>query len=77
MSDLGTARGSITIDVSQLEAARQAVQAFATGVNTNLTGINSAAVSASQGITSMAGAVRGLASAFGIAFGVQGLVQLG
>lgn len=72
----GGAVGSITINTSQLAAARAAVNAFATGVNTSLTGINAGANKAQAGIGSMAGSLRGLAGAFGLSLGVAGAVQL-
>lgn len=72
----GGAVGKLTIDVSQLAAARAAVNAFATGVNTSLTGINAGANKAQAGIGNMAGSLRGLAGAFGLSLGVAGAVQL-
>lgn len=77
MSDnLGSARGSIYIDVSQPQTVPGIMQGVATGTNRAMGQINSSANQASAGISTMASAVRGLAGAFGISFGIQGVVQL-
>ncbi len=73
----GGAQGRITIDTSQLAAARAAVNAFATGTNTTLTGINSSIVKTQNSFAGLASAARQVAGAFGISFGVAGAVQLG
>lgn len=77
MSDLGVARGRLEVDYSQLAEARAAVQAFATGATTALTGINSSTATATQGLTGLASAARSFAGAFGISLGAAGIVQLG
>jgi len=73
----GAAQGSITINTSQLAAARAAVNSFATGVNTTLTGINPAIVKTEASFGGLTGAANQLASAFGLSLSIGGAVQLG
>lgn len=76
-TNLGAAQGSITINTSQLAAARASVQAFATGVNTTLTGVSKGTAAAEKSVSSLSNSFKQLAGALGISFGVAGVVQLG
>lgn len=74
--NLGTARGSIVIDTSQLAQAQAQVNAFAASTNTAMGGMNRSINSTQSGITSLAGSMKGLAGALGFSIGIQSLAQL-
>lgn len=77
MSDsLNTASGRITIDTSQAEQAPAKMSAVAQGINQAFSQVNASSAQAASGITMLSTAMRGLAGAFGISFGVQGVKQL-
>lgn len=63
--DVGQARGSITIDTSQLAQARAAVQAFASGADTDLNKFSNSAGRAEQRVDGLGAALRGLGFALG------------
>lgn len=72
---LGQATGSITISTAQLAQAQAAVKAFATGVNTTLTGINVGTAQAQRGISGFAGAFNQLGGAVGVSLSVAGAMR--
>lgn len=76
-ANLVAAQGSITINTTQAQQAVPVMQQVATGIMNAFTGINTQANTAQQGISNVTRVVTGLAGAFGISFGAQGVVQLG
>jgi hypothetical protein len=78
MSDsLNRAVGRLEIDTSQAEQAPAKMAGVAAGINKSMSSVGAGANQAAAGISMMTSAVRGLAGAFGVGIGAQGLAQLG
>lgn len=74
--NLGSARGSITIDTSQAQQAPAVMRQVASGIAQSMAGVNASTNKATAGFGALAGSVRGLAGAFGVSLGVQTAMQL-
>jgi len=75
-SNLGAARGSITIDTSQAQQAPAVMAGVAQGITRAMSGVNASVSGTNATLSSMLGVTRGLAGALGITFGAQGVAQL-
>lgn len=76
MSDLNQARGSIYIDTSQPQQVPGIMQGVAQGINSAMSQVGAGSTQATNSLTSLASAARGVAGAFGVSFGIQGVKQI-
>lgn len=77
MSDsLNSAVGKIIIDTSQPQTVPGIMQGVAQGINSAMGQVSAGSNQAAAGLSAMATAARGVAGAFGVGLGVQGLKQL-
>ncbi len=75
-SELGQARGSITIDYSQPQIAVAALRNIANAIQGDLLKIDAGAKKAQAGLNSLSGVLQKLGGAFGVSLGLAGLVQV-
>lgn len=75
--NLGAAQGSITINTTQAQQAVPVMQQVAQGITQAMNQVGAGANNAQLGLGQVASAINGITSAFGVSFGVQGIVQLG